>query len=132
MTFQGFESKVAFVENHRPLTPQDKGAGDAHEFSNEGNMKMKKNETMIKEVAKRHAPYWKFCYPTPMNPREMESDDEFKAWGAKECHDCAIEAIFASKMDENGHGAFTFEEVEEALPSYREAFLVELVKVLAA
>ena len=95
-------------------------------------MKKVINENMIKEVAKRHMPYWKHCYPTPMNLREMASDDEFSAWGAKECHDCAIEAILESTMDENGHRGVSIKEVEDALPTYREAFLMEMVKALAA
>ena len=103
------------------------------ENQNIGRRMMKEiNETMVKEVAKKRAHYWKQCYPTPMNLREMVNDDEFSAWGAKECHDCAIEAILESTMDENGHGAFTIEEVEDVLPTYRAAFLVEMVKVLAA
>ena len=94
---------------------------------------MKKvDETIVKEVAKRHAHYWKKCYPTPMNIRERTNDDEFSAWGAKECHDCAIEAVVKSHEDERGVAHILVKDVAEALPPYREAFLVELVKVLAA
>ena len=90
------------------------------------------DETVVKKVAKRHAPYWRHCYPAPMSLGEMASDDWFSAWGAKECHDCAIEAIVESKMDEDGKSEFTMWDVAEALPTYREAFLVEMVRVLAA
>ena len=41
MVFQGFESKVAFVEIHRPLSTQD---------ANKGNKTMKMAEGFIKKV----------------------------------------------------------------------------------
>ena len=89
------------------------------------------NKRVVMEIVKKHAPYWKHRYPS-FDLGEKLNDDEFNAWGFKECHDCAIEAIVKSHEDERGVAHILVKDVAEALPSYREAFLVERVNLLAA